>query len=66
MNNELNSYDIHNIVTLDGKYTYEKPIYFKVIKTAYGGWWGKATFADGKTLNKFRSKPSRQIPVKNI
>ena len=61
MSDNLNGYDTHKIVTFDGKWTYEKPIKFNIIKTAYGGWWGKATFADGKVLNKFRGKPCRQI-----
>ena len=65
MKDNLNGYDIHKIITLDSKYTYEKPISFNIVKTAYGGWWGKAIFADGTILNKFMGKPARQIPVCN-
>lgn len=63
MNDNLNGYDLHKIITLDGNFTYEKPISFEIVPTAFGGWWGKAKYADGKILNKFRGKPARIIPL---
>ena len=57
----VNGYDTHRIVTLDHTYTYEQPTSYYVHKTARGGWWGIATFADGTVLKKFRGKPARII-----
>jgi hypothetical protein len=58
---DVNGYDIHRIVTLDRLYTYEQPVIYEVKRTAFGGWWGVATFADGTVLSKFRGKPARII-----
>lgn len=57
----VNGYDTHRIVTLDHAFTYEQPTAYAVRKTAGGGWWGIATFADGTVLKKFRGKPARII-----
>jgi len=57
----VNGYDTHRIVTLDRASTYEQPTNYEVRKTAHGGWWGIATFADGTVLKKFRGKPARII-----
>jgi hypothetical protein len=57
----VNGYDTHRIVTICRSYTYEMPTKYDVVKTARGGWWGVATFADGSTLKKFRGKPARII-----
>jgi hypothetical protein len=62
----LNGYNFHNTITLDGKWTYERPVCFEVVKTAFGGWWGIASFEDGTTLKKFRGQPARIIPVANL
>ena len=57
----VNGYNLHRIVTLDRCYTYEQPTFYMVRRTAGGGWWGVATFADGTVLKKFRGQPARII-----
>ena len=63
MTDDLNGYDLHKITTLDGRYTYERPVHYEVRPTAFGGWWGVATFADGAVMKEFKRMPARQIPV---
>jgi len=63
MKTQISGYSSHKIVTLCGRFTYEEPIKYSIKKTAFGGWWGIATFADGTVVKKFRGEPMRIVKV---